>query len=93
MRRRARGRTQSRVWPLDSRLSKREGCVAILIYQGLSNSEIAHKLHISTSTAKTHVRNIFNKLYLDSRVELAGYVGFLVGRIVGRKYALRNRKE
>jgi len=38
---------------------------------GLSNQEIADKLIISLATAKTHVRNILNKLAVDDRTQAA----------------------
>ena len=43
-------------------LSNRELEVLNLVVEGLSNQEIADKLIISLATAKTHVRNILNKL-------------------------------
>jgi len=42
-----------------------------LIVDGLSNQEIADKLIISLATAKTHVRNILNKLAVDDRTQAA----------------------
>jgi DNA-binding NarL/FixJ family response regulator len=40
---------------------------------GLRNSEIAERLAISEATVKTHLNNIFHKLGLRDRVELALY--------------------
>ncbi len=54
-------------------LSTREIQVLQLIVDGLSNQEIADKLFISLSTAKTHVRNILNKLTVDDRTQAAVY--------------------
>lgn len=54
-----------------STLSPREREVAQLIQRGLSNSEIAAALFISSSTAKVHVHHILEKLGLRSRVEIA----------------------
>jgi NarL family two-component system response regulator LiaR len=42
-----------------------------LIVDGLSNQAIADKLFISLATAKTHVRNILNKLAVDDRTHAA----------------------
>ena len=52
-------------------LSLREKEVLTLIVDGLSNQEIAHKLFISLSTVKSHVRNILNKLSCDDRTQAA----------------------
>src|SRR4029079_16129672 len=43
-------------------LTERETEVLALLKQGLSNREIAHTLWIAESTAKVHVRHIFDKL-------------------------------
>jgi len=52
-------------------LSPRELEVLQLLVDGLSNQEIADKLIISLATAKTHVRNILNKLAVDDRTQAA----------------------
>lgn len=52
-------------------LSPREMEVLSLLVDGLSNQEIADKLIISLATAKTHVRNILNKLAVDDRTQAA----------------------
>lgn len=57
--------------PLAEPLSARELEVLKLIVDGLSNQEIADKLIISLATAKTHVRNILNKLAVDDRTQAA----------------------
>jgi DNA-binding CsgD family transcriptional regulator len=43
-------------------LSEREKEVLLLIAEGLSNQEIADRLSISLSTAKTHISRIYSKL-------------------------------
>jgi ATP/maltotriose-dependent transcriptional regulator MalT len=50
-------------------LSPREAEVFDLLVQGLTNRQIAKALWISESTAKVHVRHIFEKLGVRSRVE------------------------
>ena len=55
------------------RMTKRERQVVELIADGFSNKEIAHKLHISTYTVKSHVHNILEKLALHTRVQIAKY--------------------
>lgn len=52
-------------------LSPRELEVLALLVEGLSNQEIADRLIISLATAKTHVRNILNKLAVDDRTQAA----------------------
>lgn len=51
-------------------LTPREIEVKRLIYQGLSNREIADKLIISTITAKAHMQNIYRKLKVKGRWQL-----------------------
>ncbi|HEY9868696.1 MAG TPA: response regulator transcription factor [Candidatus Obscuribacterales bacterium] len=57
--------------PLPEPLSQRELEVLRLVVDGLSNQEIADRLIISLATAKTHVRNILNKLAVDDRTQAA----------------------
>jgi DNA-binding NarL/FixJ family response regulator len=57
--------------PAPEALSARELEVLKLIVEGLSNQAIADKLIISLATAKTHVRNILNKLAVDDRTQAA----------------------
>lgn len=58
---------------LANKLTDRELDVIRCLAQGLSNSEIALKLSISTRTVTTHVRNILDKLGLDNRTQAALY--------------------
>jgi len=55
------------------RMTKREREIVDLIADGHSNKEIAQRLHLSTHTVKSHVRNILEKLALHSRLQLAAY--------------------
>ena len=55
------------------RLTQRERQVIDLIGEGLSNKEIAHRLHIATHTVKSHVHNILEKLALHTRLQIAAF--------------------
>jgi DNA-binding NarL/FixJ family response regulator len=44
-----------------------------LLAEGLSNQEIAASLGISHYTAANHVRNMMNKLGLESRTAVVGW--------------------
>lgn len=67
----AASKNQQQLPPLPDALSPREMEVLALLVEGLSNQEIADKLIISLATAKTHVRNILNKLAVDDRTQAA----------------------
>ena len=54
-------------------MTKREREVIELIAEGMSNKEIARRLHISAHTVKSHVRNILEKLALNSRLQIATF--------------------
>src|SRR5258706_17536 len=51
-------------------LTDSEGAVARLVAQGLTNRELAAKLFISHHTVSGHLRSVFRKLAINSRVEL-----------------------
>lgn len=57
--------------PLIEPLTKRELDVLTLLAEGLTNSKIAQKLHISTGTVRVHTRNIYGKLSASNRTEAA----------------------
>jgi two-component system, NarL family, nitrate/nitrite response regulator NarL len=54
-------------------LSDREKEVVQLVAQGFHNREIGEKLFISEQTVKNHLHNIFDKLGVSDRLELALY--------------------
>ena len=52
-------------------LSRRERDVARLVVDRRTNPEIAAELFLSVKTVETHMRNMFRKLDVSSRVDLA----------------------
>ena len=54
-------------------LTQRERQVVDLISEGLSNKEIAARLHIAIHTVKSHVHNVLEKLALHTRLEVAAF--------------------
>jgi DNA-binding NarL/FixJ family response regulator len=52
-------------------LTPREAAVLDLLQDGRSNGEIAAELHVGVETVRTHARNIYRKLGVRSRRELA----------------------
>ena len=62
------GKTRER-----SPLSTREREIVGLVAQGYKNKEMAEKMFISEQTVKNHLHNIFDKLGVSDRLELALY--------------------
>jgi DNA-binding NarL/FixJ family response regulator len=56
---------------LTARLTERERAVLVLMAEGLANTEIGERLHLSTGTIKGHVTNVLGKLRVGSRVQAA----------------------
>jgi len=55
------------------RMTEREHAVFDLIADGLSNKEIAQRLHLATNTVKGHAHNILEKLALHTRLQIAAF--------------------
>jgi len=70
--RRACGRTPMSGW---ASLTPTERDVARVVAEGLTNSEVAWRLAMSRHTVDFHLRQIFRKLTIRSRVALARLVG------------------
>jgi DNA-binding NarL/FixJ family response regulator len=56
-------------------LTRREIEVARLVAAGLTNREIAERLHLSVRTVETHVDRVLGKLDFHTRTQLAVWVG------------------
>jgi DNA-binding NarL/FixJ family response regulator len=55
---------------LPATITGREREVLTLVAEGLSNTEIAARLHITTGTAKTHIAHLLIKLSARDRIQL-----------------------
>lgn len=53
------------------KLSKRENEILEWLTKGLANKEIADRLAISVETVRVHLRRIYDKLHVESRLEAA----------------------
>jgi DNA-binding NarL/FixJ family response regulator len=54
-------------------LTAREAEVLQLLQEGLTNAQIAHHLSIGIETVRTHARNIYRKLGISTRRDLARF--------------------
>jgi DNA-binding NarL/FixJ family response regulator len=55
--------------PEESSLSDREAEILLLAARALSNREIAESLHLSETTVKRHLSNVYEKLGVSTRAE------------------------
>lgn len=55
-------------------LTAKEAQVALMVWEGLTNRDIALRLHTTEQVIKNYLRNTFDKLGVWSRLELALYV-------------------
>jgi DNA-binding NarL/FixJ family response regulator len=58
-------------------LSKREQEILEQLAKGYRYKEIAYKLFVSVETVRTHIRNIYEKLHVNTRVEALKKTGLL----------------
>ena len=58
-------------------LSRREQEILEQLSKGFRYKEIADKLYVSLDTVRTHIRNIYEKLQVNSRAEALKKTGFL----------------
>jgi DNA-binding CsgD family transcriptional regulator len=68
------GRDPSPAGTGDRVLTDREGEVAALVGEGLTNRQIARRLHVSERTVHTHLERIRDKLHLPSRAHLVRWI-------------------
>lgn len=61
---------ESKLSKLENPLTQREKDITSLLFLGLPNKHISHKLHISEKTVKTHLNNIFKKMKVSSRTQV-----------------------
>ena len=54
-------------------LTAREAEVLQLLQEGMTNAQIAHSLSVGIETVRTHARNIYGKLGISSRRDLARF--------------------
>lgn len=74
--RRSPGRIPEEYWRWDS-LTLREREIVRLAVAGKQNSEIARDLNLSPATVATHLKNIYRKLQIHSRRELANFIEYV----------------
>lgn len=61
------------VTPPAGPLTPREGQIAALVAEGLSNRQIAERLYLSVRTVENHVAHILVKLGFESRARIASW--------------------
>jgi len=67
-------RPDAKAW---TTLTKAERTVAALVARGMTNRQVAGHLFISRHTVDAHLRHIFRKLDINSRIELTRIVAAL----------------
>ena len=65
--------------PSEGPLSRRELDVAELVAEGATNAQVAGRLFISERTVESHMASIFNKLGVDSRLQVARWFASTLG--------------
>ena len=52
-------------------LTERQSELAVLVAQGMSNSEVGERLGIAPATVKKHLEQVYNRLGVSNRTQLA----------------------
>ncbi|MFM2072135.1 MAG: hypothetical protein RLZZ623_2398, partial [Actinomycetota bacterium] len=73
-----------------TQLTNQEWHIASLVGAGSSNKAVARDLTISIKTVEFHLSNVYRKLGISTRAELAYLVGSNSPRIVGRSHTAGN---
>ena len=58
------------------KLSKREAEVGVLVFEGLTNREVANQLCVAEKTVKFHLTNIYKKLNISRRSQISRFLGW-----------------
>ncbi|MCC3775374.1 helix-turn-helix transcriptional regulator [Streptomyces sp. UNOB3_S3] len=74
--------------PYGEHLSDQEAVIAGLVHEGLTNRQIARRLGLSPHTVNYHLRKVFRKLGVASRVDLVRIVRGGAGGVPGTPAAL-----
>jgi DNA-binding CsgD family transcriptional regulator/tetratricopeptide (TPR) repeat protein len=77
-------RARRRTIETNTNLTPRELQVARMASEGLSNPEIGIRLYLSTRTVEYHLRKVFTKLGISSRVQLSNALELSAGEVADR---------
>ena len=77
-------KARKRTVDTSSRLTTREAQIAHLVRDGLCNPEIGTRLFLSPRTVEYHLRKVFTKLDITSRLQLHGVLDGPSQRGTGR---------
>ena len=58
------------------KLSRREAEVGVLVFEGLTNREVANQLCVAEKTVKFHLTNIYKKLNISRRSQISRFLGW-----------------